>query len=752
MRITNPTLMRGYTRDYHKLLGAKNKIEHKITSTRDFTRASQNPLSAAKALNVRKSYYYSDQHKENLKVASKFYTEAETSLLQVSDELAGIRETIIAAVNTTKSNEEWLIYAQQLETKAQELCAIFNTDSAGRAIFGGESDNGLPFTIIKDATGHAATVLYHGVPVNALSDYNQFPYSNDVYIDIGLGMYTDQKSHDTDPQSVLRTSFNGAKITGCGAQWGVADIDLSSVKDNRTYCLDVFAGNVKKTIEFKYDPDEATAGTFVDQFNAALKEAYKKEIAYGRDYPEMDSRGVVSLKDANGNPVEGGIVCIVNNETKNPNASSLAIDNDSGYTDNFRLNLGLLTEGKTYTVDVTVNGVRKAITFEAGTSNLSDTDNPVYAEDITVKNFQAALDEAFGFDSKGNSIVHISDTDPTKGVITTEGYPVIVNEHITDDDEAEENTVGTVLVSPSTKSDKINLNRLEEGKTYAININGQRVEFEAGADTAATLQKINDAMHDIAALADYTINETGIVKDGNGDDATLSTVSAGALDEGVEAATIGSWYNYQLEDIGSLFPGDYSLKFIVGNDMQNINFTVNEGDDADAIVASINNELAKYFGGSVKIELDGEGNGQVVTTGTKAVSVVSNGSPATGTEEVFKREAIYSNNYIQLTLDAARALREGDIEYANGCIDRIVSAGEKLLVEIADMGCNEEFIDFNINRITTRQENLAERQNDLEFIDPAEQITLWKSYEALYNAILQMSSSVVPQSIFNYMS
>ena len=95
-------------------------------------------------------------------------------------------------------------------------------------------------------------------------------------------------------------------------------------------------------------------------------------------------------------------------------------------------------------------------------------------------------------------------------------------------------------------------------------------------------------------------------------------------------------------------------------------------------------------------------------------------------------------------------MREGDIDYANGCIDRIVSSNEHLLVQIADLGCNEDFIDFNIEKLTTRETNLAERQNELEVTDAEKEITLWKTYEALYNACLQMSSSVVPNSIFNY--
>ncbi|HCF83484.1 MAG TPA: hypothetical protein DER68_06095, partial [Ruminococcaceae bacterium] len=248
MRVTNSVIMRGFNRDLNRVGSLKNDTMHRITSTRKFNRASEAPLSAAKALNVRKSLYFSAQYKENLKVADSFYTEAETSLLQVSDKLASVRETIIAACNTTKSIDEYNIYAQQLERYAEELCAVFNTNTAGRAIFGGESNDGMPFVIEKDANGNASTVLYHGVPLNALSDTKSFPYSKDVLGDIGLGIDVDQQTQEIDSQSALRISFNGPDVSDCGTERGVADIDLTSIKAGRKYCIDVYADNVKQTI------------------------------------------------------------------------------------------------------------------------------------------------------------------------------------------------------------------------------------------------------------------------------------------------------------------------------------------------------------------------------------------------------------------------------------------------------------------------------------------------------------------------
>ena len=418
MRVTNSTLLRNYDRNLKRLGKSKFASEQKIFSGRSFARASENPLSAAKALTVRKQLYHTAQYMENLDVADKFYTEAETSMIQISDQLASIRETLIAACNDTYDEPiDLQIYAQQLETKAKEMCAVFNTDTAERVIFGGESNNPEPFTISYDENGFADQVLYHGVPINAYKDCKDFPYSDDVFIDIGIGIVVDQKTQEIDPQSALKVSFNGADVTGCGA------------------------------------------------------EEYKASI-------DMDA----------------------------------------------------LEAGKEYTINLYINGETTEVTFTAGT--------------------------------------------------------------------------------------------------------------------------VDDLNRDIAKA--------------------------------------------------------YEAKQIVPT-------------------------------------VDADGN---ITAGETPVYVMSN-ADAENRASV-KNDYGYSLNYIQLTIDAAKALREGNREYANGCIDRVVQASENLLVEIADLGNTEEFIEFNASRYETRELNLKDRQDTLEATDLETEITLLKMHEALYNACLQMSSSIIPNSIFNY--
>lgn len=525
MRITNSTIMRGFNRDLNRVGVQKNESMGRITSGRSFSRASESPLNAAKALNVRKSIYYTDQYKENLKVADKFYTEAETSLLAVSSKLQEVREELIAACNSgTKSIDEYNIYAQHLEIFGTQLCEIFNTDSAGRAIFGGSSDDGLPFVIQYDSNGYAM-VTYHNVPVNAYNSYKSFPYSSEVLADVGLGLSVNQQTHEIDPQTGIRISFNGPEVSGCGTDGGIADIDMSSVMQGKEYSIDVYSNNVKRTVIFKGGADAA-------ETKANLEEALNKSFLKAHMQFEVSEQGVITNKD-------GSTVCITNSKDA---VNQLSFSNNHGYSNRFKVNFDKLEDGTEYSIHVIYGDEEQTISFTTS----EGLDEPDRTE-ANIAALQAALDDAFG---TGN--LHVADD----GAVTAEGKQVKLT----------------------------------------------------------------------AAVAD-------------------------------EKATIPS----------------------------------------------------------------------------------------------FEREMSFSNNYIQLTLDAAAALRNGDIDYANACIDRIVKANENLLVEIANLGSNEDFISFSLDRMITREDNLLERQKELEATDLESETTKLKTYTAIYNACLQLATEVVPQSIFSYM-
>lgn len=72
-------------------------------------------------------------------------------------------------------------------------------------------------------------------------------------------------------------------------------------------------------------------------------------------------------------------------------------------------------------------------------------------------------------------------------------------------------------------------------------------------------------------------------------------------------------------------------------------------------------------------------------------------------------------------------------------------------LSIARIGNAEEFIEFNTNRISNNLLVLKEQQNDLEGTDIGFETANWKVLSSIYNATLQMSTAVVPRSIFDFM-
>ncbi len=672
MRITNGMTLRHYHRSLNKIANLKSNSMLKIESGREYFRASESPVKAAKALTIRKQIYDTEQFKENLKVADKFYTEAETSLLKVSDTLAGIRELVISGVSTAKDEQVDLqIIAQQIETKAQEICSVFNTDTAERVIFGGESNNPEPFTI---RNGEA---LYHGVPFNAYSDYRSFPYSNDVYIDIGVGIQVDQETQAVDPQTALKISFNGADITGCGSDGGgVADIDLSSIKDGKRYSIDVMVGNISKKVVFagKKDPADTVA-----EIKASMDEAFNGAAVV----PEIDESGVISAK--------GNSVNIINS-MGTAYREELSYVNQNGYSGRYGVNLDELVSNQEYKMNVKIGDENHIIKFTAGAD----------AEE-SVKNIQNAMDNEF------------------------------VNTKLSND-----YTVKPYKQAPLDSDKKVDFSKLEKDQEYSIVVaNGganKVVTFKAGATAADSETNYRTALNTagITLAAGDPLPEAAAELVPLNDD---GTIAVGSLEDGK---------NYYME-----------LKDKDGNDVTPA-ITFTGTDNADDNIDTINTEITNA--GITDTEISSEG---FVPKVSKEGYITMEGQTVT-LGGVFEEEDVklaptrnlqtYSDNYIQLTLDAAKAFRDGNLEYANGCIDRIVEATENLLVQVTDLGNSEDYIEFMQDRYDTRLLNLDERQKDVEACDEKMEITLMKQYEALYNACLQMSSQVIPNSIFNYIS
>ncbi len=206
---------RRYLSHLNSALERKNDSERKINSTKRFNRASEDPISAAKALRVRKAISNIEDYQANLDTAEQIYNGADSAIFNLVDILDTIVEKVTYGANGTQGPVEEEILAASIETFADELARTLNTDIAERRVFGGVYNGEDVFRIDVGDNGKK-TVYYNGVDINSLQDPDDFPFSEQSFTDIGIGMRVDPDTGRIDPQSALAVTINGAWMTGCG--------------------------------------------------------------------------------------------------------------------------------------------------------------------------------------------------------------------------------------------------------------------------------------------------------------------------------------------------------------------------------------------------------------------------------------------------------------------------------------------------------------------------------------------------------
>ncbi|MBR1832233.1 MAG: hypothetical protein IJ784_07355 [Ruminiclostridium sp.] len=596
MRIAGDTIRRNYLSRYETNYGDKYNSEKKIYSGRQFDRASENPIDAARALRLRKSMAEVETYQDNLKTADSIYTNAETSLMSLSTILQTTYEKLVEGADGTRNPDDMNIIAMSIDNYAEEMVQSLNIDIADRKVFGGLNNETAAFKIEGSENGKYLT--YNGVSVNSSNDPDSFPYSGVSYLDIGIGMSTDKTNGRIDDQSALPITFNGVQCTGCGMTNKTASIELNSITPGNEYSMDISAGGKARTIKFIGGNTNAET---VENINAQLKEAFQET-------PEI---------------TEDGQFHYIDDPTWYPYKNAV-IDDTTGSID-----FSAMTGNEYYSLEVTMNGKTKYVDFQGG-DTVTDSMN----------NLTSALNDAFG---EGKFEVHAN------GMIIDAGKQPAQVSNYGDYGDVNATADGGVDIQGAMDSSSA-----DPSKIYAVNLGGKKVVMDMGDTVAETVEKTNKRMAGSGAFGETPVPRV--------------------------------------------------------NDL-----------------------------GTIQYDVDG---GHVVIDNTKGAS----------NEFEFNEVDGYAKNIIQLVLDAGKMLRKGDHQMVARYADLIYAAQSNLSIAIADLGTHSKFIEFNEDRLADVMINLKDKQNDIESTDLPSEITRWKVLESVYNASLQMGSSVLSQSIFNYIN
>lgn len=209
MRVTNNITTRQFLTNNNRLLTRQIQSENRISTQRRFNRVSEDIVNGNKAMTIRRQLRDLDIYNDNLGSAKAIFNAAETNLMSIAhDNYIPVEERLVAAATGTYSQEEFDIFATELDEIADEMVKTLNADFSERQLFGGASNQQTPFRIervmIKDEAGQVVfppdynkyynadgsikqdvmlddiprTVTYNGIPLD-------FDVTNDIILPNG---------------------------------------------------------------------------------------------------------------------------------------------------------------------------------------------------------------------------------------------------------------------------------------------------------------------------------------------------------------------------------------------------------------------------------------------------------------------------------------------------------------------------------------------------------------------------------------
>ena len=109
------------------------------------------------------------------------------------------------------------------------------------------------------------------------------------------------------------------------------------------------------------------------------------------------------------------------------------------------------------------------------------------------------------------------------------------------------------------------------------------------------------------------------------------------------------------------------------------------------------------------------------------------------------------NNLYSLIGKVEEQLRGGDKDGAMDTLSQLKKKQSNISIATSELGTREKLLDRTEDRLETGLINLQKSQTDLEAVKIETEAVNNKSYETAWMITLQLGSSIIPPSIFDFM-
>ncbi len=201
-----------------RLQSSLDRTQQQIASGRRILTPSDDPIAAARTLELRESLGRIGQFDRNGGIARNRLNYEETALVSVNDVLQRVRELAIQANNDTQSNETRAQIAVELRERVDQLVTLANQrDGNGRYLFAGTLDETTPVS----ATGGG--FVYNGDQGQRLIQIGEDRQIADG--DSGAAVFFTIKAGNGTFSSRAATANSGSGVLGPGSVTDLSQYD-----------------------------------------------------------------------------------------------------------------------------------------------------------------------------------------------------------------------------------------------------------------------------------------------------------------------------------------------------------------------------------------------------------------------------------------------------------------------------------------------------------------------------------------------